>query len=233
MKEIFDRYIETSFDGRHQAAFKLKQFEFNYRPFFPAPSSPARTLDIGIGRGEMLSCMKAWGYDYLGIDISPSTVTYCAGLGLNCECTQDTISWLKEHRNQYALITLLDVLEHVPREQTIDFLTAIKSALIPGGLAIIQIPNLQSPFGYLHHFNDITHVVGFVEHSLSQVLLAAGLANHQFLGFEEFVESDLKMRAKKVLRSLLHRAVRFMRAINGNPNPRILHPVMYVLARTH
>jgi len=29
MKEIFDKYIETSFDGFAQAEFKFKQFEYN------------------------------------------------------------------------------------------------------------------------------------------------------------------------------------------------------------
>lgn len=231
MKEIFNRYIETSFDGSAQSLFKFSQFAYNYQSILPPPGLCVYTLDIGIGRGEMLSCMKAWGYDYLGIDISPSTVAYCAGLDLNCEQIEDTVSWLENHRNQYAVITLLDVLEHVPREQTIEFLSAVKEALNPDGIVIIQVPNLQSPFGYLHHFNDITHVVGFVEHSLGQVLIAAGLTNHRFCGFEELVSPGIKTRIKKILRTFLHRSVRFLRAINSNPNPHVLHPVMYAVAR--
>jgi ATP-dependent DNA helicase RecG len=35
MKEIFDNYVETSFDGLEQAEFKFNQFEFNYKKFFP------------------------------------------------------------------------------------------------------------------------------------------------------------------------------------------------------
>ena len=229
MKEIFDNYLEISFDGMHQAEFKKKQFEMNYKKYFPN-NIKAKVLDVGIGRGEMLSCMKEWGYEYFGVDISPSTVKYCKTINLNCQTVEDTSSWLKNNGNKYSIITCLDVLEHVPKSHTIDFLRAINSSLAPKGIAIIQVPNLQSPFGYLHHFNDFTHESGFVEHSLAQVLMAAGFNNFKFFGFEEIYKKDIKSKLKKILRFLLRIAIRILRSINVNPNPKILDPVMYAIA---
>ena len=73
--------METSFDGRHQATQKFEQFRFNYLKHFPQPAAASRVLDIGIGRGEMLTCMKDWGFAYRGVDISPSTAaTYCRSI---------------------------------------------------------------------------------------------------------------------------------------------------------
>jgi 2-polyprenyl-3-methyl-5-hydroxy-6-metoxy-1,4-benzoquinol methylase len=230
MKEIFDNYVETSFDGYNQEAVKIKQFEINYLKFFPTNKN-AQILDIGIGRGEMLSCMKGWGYDYFGVDISPSTVRFCQSLNLKCEVTQDTAEWLFNKKGSFALITCLDVLEHVPRERTIDFLKAIRAGLSEGGHALIQVPNLQSPFGYLHHFNDFTHVNGFVEHSLTQVLLAAGFTEFKFYGFEEIYKTGFKQRIHKLVRYAYRRLIRFLRAVNVNPNPPILDPVLYVIAK--
>jgi len=229
MKKLFDRYIETAFDGFEQAAFKFKQFEMNYRKYFPADNSN-RVLDIGIGRGEMLSCMRDWGFNYQGIDISQSTVNFCQTLALRCELVDDTATWLLKNREAFSLITCLDVLEHVPKNHTIDFLTAIRSALQEGGRAIIQVPNLQSPYGYLHHFNDFTHVSGFVEHSLSQVLLIAGFSRFEFHGFEEVFDIGIKQGLRKCVRYVYRRTVRFLRMVNGNPNPRILDPVFYAVA---
>lgn len=230
MKEIFDRYVETSFEGREQATFKFTQFNNNYRTFFPEEKSKL-VLDIGVGRGEMMSCMRNWGYNEQGVDISPSTVSFCQKLGLNCSVVDDTEIWLNENIGKFSLVTCLDVLEHVPRAQTIGFLRAIRASLTHDGKAIIQVPNLQSPFGYLHHFNDFTHVTGFVEHSLAQVLLAAGFQEMRFYGFEEIYKTGAKQYAQKVVRRVYHKAIRFLRALNSNPNPAILTPVLYVVAR--
>lgn len=230
MKEIFDNYVEISFDGFRQAKFKFRQFELNYRRYFPDDKSVA-VVDIGIGRGEMLTCMRDWGFNYRGVDISPSTVRFCRSLGLNCEAVEDTAAWLRSNENKFSIITCLDVLEHVPRDHTIDFLRAIRYGLHENGCAIIQVPNLQSPFGYLHHFNDFTHVSGFVEHSLEQVLLAAGFRDLEFHGFEEIYKSGMKQNLHKLIRYFYREAVRFLRRVNCNPNPEILDPVFYVVAR--
>jgi 2-polyprenyl-3-methyl-5-hydroxy-6-metoxy-1,4-benzoquinol methylase len=230
MKEIFDNYVETSFDGIQQATFKFKQFEMNYGKYFPVNKNTP-ILDIGIGRGEMLSCMRDWGFNYQGVDISPSTVKFCNNLKLNCELTDDTASWLGRNKEKFSLITCLDVLEHVPRDQTIDFLKAVRASLANGGLTIIQVPNLQSPYGYLHHFNDFTHVTGFVEHSLGQVLLTAGFTKFEFYGFEEIYATSFKQCVRLMLRFFYRKIVRLMRAINANPNPLVLDPVMFVVAK--
>ncbi len=229
MKDIFDNYVETSFDGFQQATFKFKQFELNYKKYFPKEKK-SLVLDIGIGRGEMLSCMHDWGFDYQGVDISPSTVRFCKTLKLNCEVTDDTAKWLSNNKEKFSLITCLDVLEHVPHDQTIDFLKAMRASLTREGCAIIQVPNLQSPFGYLHHFNDFTHVSGFGEHSLGQVLLTAGFSEFKFFGFEEIFATNFKQRIKLILRFFYRKVVRFLRTINANPNPLILDPVLFVVA---
>jgi len=228
MKEVFDNYIQHSFDEPQQADFKIAQFAYNYRSHFPGKSKKA--LDIGIGRGEMLTCMKNWGMDYEGVDISPSTVNFCQKLGLNCVTTSDTAAWLQERTAVYDIITALDVIEHIPREDLIAFLQTVNTSLKPNGKAVFQVPNLQSPEGYLHHFNDITHASGFVEHSLHQVLLAADFKNIKYFGFEELIENTPRTLIRKVLRWFYWRLIRTCRYINCNPNPRLLHPVFFCIA---
>jgi 2-polyprenyl-3-methyl-5-hydroxy-6-metoxy-1,4-benzoquinol methylase len=226
MKEIFDEYVTNSFGVEEQAFFKFKQFQENYKKLFPV-SSQANLLDIGVGRGEMLSCMKSWGYsNYLGVDISKSTIAFCQSIGLNCKLVVDTGEYLRANPRNYDLITLLDVLEHIPRENIISFLKDLKFALKPGGILIIQVPNLQAPDGQIHMFNDITHMVGFVEHSLSQVLIASGFRSFNFFGFEENISGGIKGYMLRSLRSIYWIGVRFRRKITNTPNPKILHPVL-------
>ena len=231
MKAIFDTYVDNAFGEHKQALFKIRQFEINYKRFFPM-DKVASILDIGIGRGEMLTCMNNWGYsNYLGVDISPSTITFCKSLGLNCMQVDDTTALLKENDNSFDLITLLDVLEHVKKENTIDFLNALNGSLKEGGVLIIQVPNSQAPDGQLHRYNDITHEVGYVEHSLQQVLIAAGFDKVEFKGFEEFVLGGWKESIKKYLRYFYWQYIKLTRTITGNLNPGILNPVFFAIVR--
>lgn len=229
MKEIFENYIETSFDGYTQADFKFRQFERNYRSYFPEDLS-APLLDIGIGRGEMLSCMKDWQfYNYMGIDISASTVQFCQSLGLRCQWVENTVAWLVEHTNQFALITLLDVLEHIEKNDVVPLLVALHAALTEKGVLIIQLPNMQAPDAHLQRYNDATHVGGYIENSLRQVLLAAGFSEMRFMPFNDSISTSWKEPIRLFLRACYWKWVRFTRKINGNINPEILTPTFFAV----
>lgn len=230
MKEIFDNYIETSFGEFQQADFKLKQFNVNYRRFFPVDKNAA-VLDIGVGRGEMLTCMKNWGYSqYQGMDISPSTINFCQTLGLHCSLAGDSLEWLRRYQGAFTLVTLLDVLEHIKKEQTITFLRSIYDALETGGALIVQVPNLQAPDGQLERYNDFTHESGFIEHSLQQVLLAAGFTQVSMFPFNDTVNDCWKELVRLRLRAIYWKWIRFCRQINGAINPEILSPTFYAVA---
>jgi 2-polyprenyl-3-methyl-5-hydroxy-6-metoxy-1,4-benzoquinol methylase len=231
MKEIFDKYVETSLGEYKQATFKFKQFEFNYKKFFPQDKN-AQLLDIGIGRGEMLTSMKNWGFNNSkGVDISKSTVRFCESIGLNCEVTDDTTKWLEAHLESFDLITLLDVLEHFKKEDTIQFLNALKNAMKKDAVLIIQTPNLQALDGLLHRYNDFTHEFGYTENSLRQVLETVGFSTVQFFGFEENVFGGFRGLKRDLFRSFIWKMVRFNRRMTGNLNPKILHPVFYAVVK--
>jgi len=174
--------------------------------------------------------MKNWGYiNYLGIDISQSTVNYCKSIKLKCILVEDTPSWLKERLGRFELITLLDVLEHIKKDDTISFLKALRESLSDEGKLIIQVPNLQAPDGQLHMYNDFTHEVGYIEHSLRQVLMAAGFNNIQFYGFENITSKSFKATIIIILRRIFWRYTMLTRKINGNLNPVILNPVFFAV----
>lgn len=230
MDYIYNNYIENTFGEYHQADFKFIQFENNYRQFFPA-SKNACILDIGVGRGEMLSCMQRWGYkNYQGIDISVSAVDYCKALCLNCEHVVNTSEWLDKNKNKFELVTILDVLEHIKRDEIFVFLSAIQRSLKKDGKLIVQVPNLQAPDSCLHRYYDITHESGFTEHSLHQVLMASGFNDYRFFGFEDTITRHPKEKIRLILRSAYWLYVKFTRKVTGNLNPSILHPILYAVA---
>src|SRR5438309_2975563 len=226
---ISDSYVEFTFGGLEPSAEKIKQFEVNYRLCFPEDKNTP-VLDIGIGRGEMLMCMREWGYNYNGIDISRSTIKFCQALGLTCELVPDTIQALTAQPNKFGLITLLDVLEHIKKEQIIPTLTALRGALRPSGSLIVQVPNAQSRDAHLHRYNDFTHEIAFGELSLRQALLSAGFKRIEFFGFETIYTSGLRPALRKRIRAAIWWAIRKERYITGNLNPVILTLVLVAIA---
>ena len=97
------------------------------------------------------------------------------------------------------------------------------------GKLIIHVPNLQAPDGQLHRYNDFTHEVGFIEHSLGQVLLAAGFTKFQFFGFEQILRNSIKKNIIYYMRVVLWFWVKVHRRINQNLNPQILNPVFFAV----
>lgn len=230
MKEIFDDYVKSAYRRKDMSQSKINEIELNYRQYFPYDKS-CEVLDVGIGTGEMLWCMKEWGYQYCGIDISPATVQFCADAGLNAELVDDTPAWLTKKPDRYGLISLLDVLEHIPKNGCIGFLKALRASLTYDGTLLISVPNLQAPHASLHRYNDITHEVGYTEQSLYQVLYAAGFTDIKFLGLEGVPARRLHKIYKMVFRPLYWRLVRLSRAINENLNPVVLNPVLIAVVK--
>ena len=232
MDEIIKNYMATSLDAMSmEEANKIKKFEHNYAAILPEDRD-AILLDIGVGRGEMLMCQARWGYRHArGIDISPSTIQHCQSLGLDCELVEDTVSYLSRNPETFDGITLLDVLEHVEKKDTISLLKAVRNSLKPGGFVIIQVPNLAAPDGFLIRYHDFTHEVGFTEISLRQVLIAGGFKDFFLKGLEEFWGNSWKTRCGRFLRGVYWRKVRIERRLNTNSNPKILNPVLFAVAK--
>jgi predicted TPR repeat methyltransferase len=132
-------------------------------------------LDVGCGMGFALLTMKHLGFTSLtGVEVDAGQVASCQAKGLNVEQAPDTISWLRDRPASADLILCLDVLEHVPVLQQIDFARAIRSALSDSGLLICTVPNANSALAARWRYNDWTHSSSFTEHSLDLVLWNGG-----------------------------------------------------------
>lgn len=230
MQNVIEKYAEVSFDTLDQSQNKIKEFKYNYGKYL-RDAKNCSALDVGIGLGEMLECFHSGNIDYLGIDISESTVNFCNKY--NCIQVCSVSKWLEDNPKKYSLITCLDVLEHIPKDEINLFIRSLYGALEKDGILILQVPNLQSPFGYLHHFNDLTHVNGFVEHSLEQLFKSNSITDYSFFPYEHIVETTLKSKLKKFLRGIFYSGIKLLRAIDCCPNPKIITPIIYAVIEKH
>jgi 2-polyprenyl-3-methyl-5-hydroxy-6-metoxy-1,4-benzoquinol methylase len=226
----YDNYIHTALGNGAQSKQKIALFRKNYQQYLSKDKS-IRILDIGPGKGEMLTMLSESGYSNIeAIDISKSVVDYIQLLGYKVTLATDLCEFLKANQNSFALITMCDVLEHIPKNQTIMIIEAIKDALTEDGTVIIQVPNMQSIVANIFRYDDFTHEMGYTERSLIQALSIASFKQIQCYGFE-MLGNTLFAKIHYFIRSLLWFCIITVRKINGYMPHKILHPVFFAIVK--
>lgn len=203
-QRLYDVYRTAGFGDTQLAAA-----EEGYSQLLPVlPERSAPVLDFGCGGGEFLAYLKSQGFtDIAGIDRSKEQVARCVERGLSqVEPITDSVAWLKSHPGHFAAIVLNDVLEHIAKPEIISTLEAIRTALRPGGKVVIKVPNAANAFGLVARYLDFTHEVAFTEHSLRQVLLAAGFDGIAVGG----IETQWRPTIKRTLYWAANRAYQVM-----------------------
>lgn len=116
-------------------------------------------LDVGCGEGRFLR-------DYSqtrphlrlkGIDTSERSIAYARAFSpmLDFE-VRDIVSEPPEER--FDVATLIEVLEHIPPDQTDDFLAAIAKSLAPEGRLVLTVPHKNVPLipKHFQHFDSVS-----------------------------------------------------------------------------
>ena len=232
MKEVYERYGEhfIKLNPPTKKAFKsaAKSCAAWYKKFLPSDRN-ARILDIGCGMGHFLYFLKNEGYtNFWGIDISVQQVSVVKENITENVSVADVFDFLKEN-GLFHVIVANHVIEHIPKERLLEFLHLVFSSLQVGGIAFIKTANMSNPFGLRGRYMDVTHTIGFTEHSLFEVLNAAGFQNIHLMGAYQPVLS-VKSAIGKVARVIVHRLLKLMFLVQGYPPPRILDKDIIVIA---
>lgn len=171
------------FSYRFQQEGKPASFIF---PAYLLPELPrdkgAAILDIGCGLGWFLGAIKDRGYTNIqGVDVNDESIEACRQKGLRVSQIESISSFAASHQGQFELITMSHVLEHLPKEEVIATLKAIKSMLSPTGYFICMVPNGQSNTAAYWLFEDFTHYTLYTAGSLYYVFKAAGFNEIHFI----------------------------------------------------
>jgi len=141
-----------------------------------APPHISSVLDIGCGGGDFLLSARALGLEVHGVEMSESTASVAKQRGLPCESRG--IESLDETSEQYDVVRLSDVLEHLedPRRA----LKVIAGILSPTGVAIIRVPNSEAMLARLcgadwFPLEAPRHLWGFARGNLTMLLQQVGL----------------------------------------------------------
>lgn len=98
-------------------------------------------VDLGCGRGEWLSLLKDEGLHAIGVDINEVAISFLEKDGLSF-VKDDIFAFLQRSSPEsFSAVTAFHVIEHLPPEKWMSFLSAIFRVLAPGGVAILETPN--------------------------------------------------------------------------------------------
>lgn len=142
------------------------------------PDRSARILDIGCGGGHFLHYLVRRGYTQMeGIDIAPGLVDFVRSEIWGRVHLGDALAFLESRQGAYDLLVANDFIEHLPKKEIVLFLFLCRNALARGGRLLLKTPNMSHLFASRNRYVDFSHEVGFTEHSLYEVLAAAGFSD--------------------------------------------------------
>ncbi len=99
-----------------------------------------RVLDVGSGIGVFPSAMARLGFDVASADLHTNNRAWLEAHGVPTTHCDTLVEPLPYPDGQFALVTLLDMIEHLhgsPRH----LLSEVRRVLQPGGLVMVETPN--------------------------------------------------------------------------------------------
>ncbi len=211
-ERLFERYNtltrrRTAHDPRYRTMM-FKSFARVYGRYLPNDPD-ARLLDAGCGEGSFLSYLQERGYRNLaGFDLSEENVAICnrEGLGFVHRFDALEIDRLPDDR-AFDRIFALDLVEHLPKEMASRFVELARERLAPGGLLLLQTPNMGCIYGQYYRYYDLSHEFGVTEKSARDLFMTAGFADADIEVSAVWNATTALGYAREVYARLLHYAV--------------------------
>ena len=174
---IYSRYLSVGYREMNQMSLdrSYRSFDMNYTPLLPN-SVDGEILEIGCGMGHFQDFLRRKGYRRCAaVDIGAERIDFCKeNYPGTFILVEDTAGYLEVHRNSFDLVVMNDVVEHLTKNEAVDILFSVLSALCPSGRLIVRTPNMGAFFSSAIRYGDFTHEVGLTERSARQLLLAVG-----------------------------------------------------------
>ncbi len=193
-----------------------------------------KILDIGSFAGVFIRDAQKRGYQAEGVEVNPNMARYTIEK-LKLKVFNGKIQEFDGKENSFDIITLIDVLEHLPDPKII--LEKCQHLLRPGGILIIKVPNYPaqklkqkvanilgiSAYGI---FSDFGHINQFSQRSLNHVCEHLGFKNLEcaIVSSEMWAPTSLKNRTKNIGRVLMYNLMKLIcKTTNLNYGFNIIH----------
>ncbi|MCA8954657.1 MAG: class I SAM-dependent methyltransferase [Planctomycetes bacterium] len=189
--ELYDRHYWNSDSPKTRGYARYAEEEPLYLKTFRrrlrlvndhVPARPLRVLDIGCAAGFFLRVMRDQGHEVRGAELSAEIAAHAVQhlgaenlhIGFLHDLEPDRQGF--EHHS-FDLVTLWDVVEHVPRPQAL--MQHVRELLKPDGVLILETQNVDSAFANLlgkrwQHFKHEEHLYHFNPATIRRLLTDTG-----------------------------------------------------------
>jgi 2-polyprenyl-3-methyl-5-hydroxy-6-metoxy-1,4-benzoquinol methylase len=238
-KSVFDNYLTErlnyeNLDSKRSA--KKKWLNENYLQLLPS-SKKSSILEIGPGYGEFIEWLALdLGYSNVSaVDISSEVVDFCnqivPGKTTLAKDTTQFISSLVIQNKAFDMVCMFQVLEHIPKPDSIELLSNIRQSLTSKGRVVIEVPNMANPLlGMSMRYDDFTHEVGFTAASLEHLLRSCGFS--QISVHELLPPRDSILRlCQRGIQSTINIILQLMIKAYLPSDSKILSPSIYAIAK--
>lgn len=142
-------------------------------------------LDIGCGTGQLLKVLETKGYTNLtGVELDKGQYEAAKEYIPKAKLfNDDLLNFFKKSTEKFDMILMIDVIEHMSKNEVVEILSQIREHLKPGGTFIIRTPNADSTliaprFRYI----DFTHNFILNQESMGTILREASFKVFSFKG---------------------------------------------------
>ena len=108
---------------------------------------PSNLLDIGCGDGRLSDFVRFEGCKYTGVDLSKKAITIASVLNEDVEFINNDIRTIER---KFDVISLVEVIEHLPDDEIEGFLYSVVSLLNNYGKVIVSVPTTNLPLNKKH-----------------------------------------------------------------------------------
>jgi len=167
--------------------FRGSQHEIRTRveDYLPILAGTSDVVDIGCGRGELLTLLKDHHIAARGVDANHAMVELCRSRGLNVE-QGDALSYLQRQADgSVGGLTAIQVVEHFAPAYLVSFLETAFHKMRPGAPILLETINPACWMAFFEtYLRDLTHRQPLHPDTLSHLIQSCG-----------FTSVDVKFRA--------------------------------------
>jgi SAM-dependent methyltransferase len=184
-------------------------------------------LDLGCATGMLVNYLCQRGYkDVVGVDCNESLVDV-ARRNVPAEfVADDAVHYTATCGRKFDVVFLLDLLEHLDRDRTVELMTHVREVLSDGRFAVVRVPNLNALHATGAFYGDWTHCTPFTERALFHVARLAGFSRVELCG--QFRMQNFKGKIKACIRTPL---TRFLLWLRGGHKVTVYYP--NIIAKLH
>jgi 2-polyprenyl-3-methyl-5-hydroxy-6-metoxy-1,4-benzoquinol methylase len=185
--EPFDSFWEAPEDIEKGYGKFATFYKHNYLKHFPADKN-IKVLNISCGPGYMVNLLNQNGYlNVTGIDAMPDKVLWAQSRNLKCEDAR-AFDFLHKNQDAFDVIFCEQEINHLTKEEIVEFLYLCLKNLNSGGKLIIHSLNGANPIvGSENLALNFDHYNTFTEKSLEQILEYVGFKNINILPLKLYV----------------------------------------------